>query len=330
MPRVAFSVFALCCLVFAAPASADDWKDCQAADPDLSIKGCSAIVAMAYFNRANAYHRKGEYDRAFADFGHVIADYSYALEQNPKDAKAYNNRGEAYHRKGEYDRAIADYDRALELNPKYAGAYNNRGLAYGKKGEYDRAIADFGRALKLNPKDAVAYNNRGSAYQAKGEYDRAIADYGRALELNPRYAYAYHNRGHAHFVTGDFAKASEDFLHLLGEIHDATRPMLFRYISRARLGENAAPGLVYNTFFLKTKEWPYAVFELYLGKRLPDATLAAASKPDEECEANFYVGEWHILQNRPADAEPLLRKVAEACPTILYTTAQAELKRLKQ
>ena len=82
---------------------------------------------------------------------------------------------------------------------------------------------------------------------------------------------------------------------------------------------------------LKTKEWPYAVIELFLGKRQPDATLAAASKPDEQCEASFYIGEWHILQSRPADAEPLLRKAAETCPkTFLeYSAAQAELKRLK-
>jgi hypothetical protein len=108
--------------------------------------------------------------------------------------------------------------------------------------------------------------------------------------------------------------------------------MLFRYISRARLGENAASELEANASRLKTKEWPYAVIELYLGKRLPDATLAAASKPEEECEVNFYIGEWHILQSRPADAEPLLRKAAEACPKpyIQYGAAQAELKRLNQ
>jgi lipoprotein NlpI len=333
MPRVAFSVFALACLVFAAPAAADNWKDCtQTANRDLAIQGCSAILtrenetpgnrATAYNDRGIAHASKGEVDRA-------IADYGRALELNPKLAEAYYNRGIAYHGQGEVDRAIADYGRALELNPSYA-SYNNRGAAYRSKGEYDLAIADYGRALELSPKLAEAYNNRGIAYASKGEVDRAIADYGRALELNPKYAEAYNNRGIAHFVTGDFAKASADLLHVV-EVKDAAYPMLFRYLARARLRENAASELEANASRLKAKEWPYAVIELYLGKRQPDAVLAAASKPYEQCQANFFIGEWHILQSRPADAGPLLRKAAETCPKapIEYSVAQAELKRLK-
>jgi tetratricopeptide (TPR) repeat protein len=163
MARVPFSVFALSCLVFAALAAADDYKDCQAADPDLRIKSCSAIVARKNETPGNR-------------------------------AIAYNNLGAAYREKGEQDRAVADYGRALELNPKYASAYNNRGVAYRDKGEYDRAVADYGRALELNPNDDDVYYNRGLAYRDKGEYDRAIADYSRAVQLNAKHAYAYKQR----------------------------------------------------------------------------------------------------------------------------------------
>jgi hypothetical protein len=38
---------------------------------------------------------------------------------------------------------------------------------------------------------------------------------------------------------------------------------------------------------LKTKEWPYAVIELYLGRRQPDTTLEAADKEVERCQAQF-------------------------------------------
>jgi tetratricopeptide (TPR) repeat protein len=100
MPRVAFSVFALCCLVFAAPAAADDWNDCvQTADPEVRIESCSAIVARENETPGN---------RAYACL----------------------NRCHAYLNKGEHDRAIADFGRVLELNPKYADAYFNRAYAY--------------------------------------------------------------------------------------------------------------------------------------------------------------------------------------------------------
>jgi tetratricopeptide (TPR) repeat protein len=37
---------------------------------------------------------------------------------NPTYAEAYYNRGIAWADKGDYDRGIADYTRAIELNPK--------------------------------------------------------------------------------------------------------------------------------------------------------------------------------------------------------------------
>ncbi len=43
----------------------------------------------------------------------------YCLDQGKERFKA-----------GDLDKAIADYTKALELNPKFASAYNNRGAAY--------------------------------------------------------------------------------------------------------------------------------------------------------------------------------------------------------
>jgi tetratricopeptide (TPR) repeat protein len=336
--RVVFSVFAFCCLVFTAPATAGDGKDCvQTADLDLAIKGCTAIItrenetrgnrARAYNDRGEAYRFKGEHDRA-------IADYGRALELDPNCTEAYNNRGLAYWYEGEHDRAIADlgraiadYGRAYELNPTHPDYW-----AYCGKGKHERAIADyFHHVLAPYLKLADAYYNRGNAYLDEGEYGRAIADYSRALELHPKFYYAYNKRGHAHFDTGDFAKASADFLHVIDGVGNSAYEMLLRYLARARLASNAASELEANASQLWSTEWPYAVIELYLGKRQPEATLAAASTPGEQCHADFYIGEWHILQNRPADAEPFLRKAVETCPKTfaVYTAAQAELKRLK-
>jgi len=53
--------------------------------------------------------------------------------------------------------------------------------------------------------------------------------------------------------------------------------MVFRYLARSRGGEAAGPELDANTGRLKTKEWPYAVIELYLDRRAPKATLNAAA-----------------------------------------------------
>jgi len=53
------------------------------------------------------------------------------------------NRGLAYRAKEEIDNAIADYSKAIDLNPRYANALLNRGIAYQSKGDHDRAIRDY-------------------------------------------------------------------------------------------------------------------------------------------------------------------------------------------
>ena len=52
------------------------------------------------------------------------------IKKNPRDAIAYYNRGISYRETGKLDLAMADYTRAIELNPKYFEAYNNRGNLY--------------------------------------------------------------------------------------------------------------------------------------------------------------------------------------------------------
>ena len=182
-------VFCIGLMIALPGAHADASKDCvQKQDLDRQISGCTEIItkgretkdnlAAAYNNRGYAYGHKGDYDRA-------IADFSKAIELDPKDAETYFNRGYAYGHKGDYDRAIADFSKALELDPKAVVAYNSRGAAYEHKGDHDRAIADFSKVLELDPKDAHVYHNRGAAYEDKGDHDRAIADYRRALQFDP-------------------------------------------------------------------------------------------------------------------------------------------------
>jgi tetratricopeptide (TPR) repeat protein len=121
------SVLAVSALVVAMSASAvaddKDKQDCANKDPDRAIRGCTAIIehgnetpnifATAFANRGVAYARKKDYDRA-------IADYTRAIEIDPRDAKTYNNRGLAYSIKGDYQRAISDLTAAVELHPKKA------------------------------------------------------------------------------------------------------------------------------------------------------------------------------------------------------------------
>jgi tetratricopeptide (TPR) repeat protein len=75
-----------------------------------SARKNAADEAGAFNRRGIAYARKGDFDRA-------IADYDEALRIKPDYAEALKNRGIAYEKKGDFDRAIADYDEALRIKP---------------------------------------------------------------------------------------------------------------------------------------------------------------------------------------------------------------------
>jgi tetratricopeptide (TPR) repeat protein len=160
-------------------------------------------LKAAHALRGLAWDGKGDYAKA-------IADYSKAIEINPKDAATYYNRGLAWVYKGDYDKAIADFTKAIELNPRYTAAYNNRGNIYDSKGDYDKAIVDYTKAIEIDPKDAFAYSNRGVIWGKKGDYNKAIADINTAIEIDPKYASAYSNRGVIWGKKGDYDKAIAD------------------------------------------------------------------------------------------------------------------------
>ena len=161
--------------------------------------------ADAYFDRGNAYHSKGDYDRA-------IQAFSRAIELKRDFAEAYTNRGLAHQNKGDYDHAIRDHNEAIDLNPNYAEAYFNRGGAYKSKNNYDLSIADFNKATDLKPNFAGAYNHRGVVYLDRGDYDCAIADFTKAIDLNPDFvSEVYYNRGLAYHKKGEIDKALKDY-----------------------------------------------------------------------------------------------------------------------
>jgi lipoprotein NlpI len=318
------------------PSQQVDWcRGNNAQDPNLMINGCTAMIqsgrwtgrdlALAFHNRGFAYGLKDNYDRA-------IADLSEAIAIDPKFVDAYANRGLKYIQKREYDLALEDFYRSTKLNPRFAGAYFGRGNVYLAKADYDRAIEEFDQATQFDPKYVQAYNGRGGVYLAKADYDRAIEEFDQATQLDPKYVYAYIGRGIVHFLTSKFQAAAAEFQRTI-ELNDkkiTPYAMLWRYLARARAGENGATELASNATRLSAKDWPGPIVELYLGQRSPAKMLSAAAKPDDRCDAQFYLGEWLLLRGKRAEAKAALLTAAAGCSKIFleYTAAIAELRRL--
>jgi tetratricopeptide (TPR) repeat protein len=150
----------------------------QGKTPAPAGPGAPAGAGAAHKKQALAAALKGDYDMALAEF-------SQAIQTDPKDPELYNNRGGIYTFKGRYDLALADFNKALQLKPRYANAYYNRGVAYYNQKLYDKAIADFNKSLELDPKLADAYFNKALALEAAGRQDEAREAYGAFLKHAP-------------------------------------------------------------------------------------------------------------------------------------------------
>ena len=86
----------------------------------------------------------------------------------------FNESGKSRHAKGDRAGAIADFTKAIETDPKYAMAYNNRGATRNDIGDFDGALADLTRAS-----DRSRWQGFLNRAIARGERlcRRSIADY---------------------------------------------------------------------------------------------------------------------------------------------------------
>ena len=174
-------------------------------DNDDDAAGASTSKDPAfYLARGELRSRRGDLDRA-------IADFDEAIRLGPDKAPAYSHRGNAWRSKGDKDRALADYEAAIRIDPNNPVVFRDRGILWRELGDLDQALIDLDCAIRLGFSDASAYNERGLVWYEKKHYERAIADFNQALKVDPSLVSALVNRSIAWRSKGDLDRATADF-----------------------------------------------------------------------------------------------------------------------
>lgn len=137
----------------------------------------------------------------------AVEAFDEALSRDPSSASAHNDRGGAYALLGDDARAEADYSAALEWNPRNVAALHNLGNRYLGQERWQEALDVCERALRIDADDVEALNGRGVALLSLGRPDEAESDLRRAVELNPGYANAHVNLGVLHHRRGEKEQA---------------------------------------------------------------------------------------------------------------------------
>src|SRR5437660_7889107 len=106
-------------------------------------------------------------------------------------AASHMQRGIELAQQKNFDAAVAEFTKAIEANPKDPRGYTNRGTAYRASNRLPDAYADFSKAIEVAPKDEVAYRERGMTAVMQNQFDGALADFEQAIQLKPDDPYAY-------------------------------------------------------------------------------------------------------------------------------------------
>jgi lipoprotein NlpI len=272
---------------------------------------------------------KGRFDEAAAHFSEVI-------RLCPNHPAAYVSRGIALQGMNDHHRAISDFDQAIALDfcldKHRALAYGARGVSWKFLEDFDRAAADNEQALAFAPTIFPLHAELGilAHFLAhfRYDFDAAVAHLDQAIKLAPRNASYYLLRGRARFDRGNFTAAESDLRYSIN-IADNPYALLFWYLASCKTHRNADEELASRARRLNDRKWPFPIIALYLRKTGEDAVRAAAATADDRAEAEFYIGEWHLLARRRTEAIAALQVAAKSCPRwfMEHTAAVMELKR---
>jgi len=159
---------------------------------DLALQDYNQAIALdpdnaeIYYRRGNAYYSRAGLDMIYAPYTSVFlapakADFSRAVEKNPKDAMALDMLGLTEGSMGDWTPALADFEQEAALKPsmrfRVSDAYCNRGSRYPRE-KYDLAISDLKQAIQIrgtsDPCECEPYNPLLAIYlNQTREYDKA-------------------------------------------------------------------------------------------------------------------------------------------------------------
>jgi len=112
--------------------------------------------------------------------------YEEFIAANPHEKEAFANLGLVKVKLGASESAVADFSKALDIDPKFVDARRNRGTVYLGQKRYDSAIEDFSAVFAADKGDMGTLYKRAYAYCTNGERKLGAKDLREVLRIEPK------------------------------------------------------------------------------------------------------------------------------------------------
>lgn len=246
-----------------------------------------------------------------------------------------------------YDLAIQSFSTALaagDLAATYIPvAHMRRAAAYMAAGDCKNAVSDLNAAAAVRTPDSELLTLRLWGNLCAGDKVAADRDFTALLSTRPEKLQGglFTSYARALWDYGDFAAAGEKYALALQHTDKKNTHSLYLDLwyamSTLRAGRFDTADFDKRTADIPSG-WPAPIVAFYRGQTTVEQLYHAAQDSDavlaagQKCEADFYLGEWHLSHGDQAVAAPLIHQAAENCPHrfVEYDMAQTEEHRLKK
>lgn len=171
-------------------------------DPVYSELAAEGESSLWYRYRGNEYFKKGDYDKAIAEFEKAL--------QLKQDAQTHEDLAQALSSNGRFAEAAEHYHAALNTHP-IPGNYFQLGLVFAKTAQYDQAEKNFRKAIELKPDFPEAYFNLAVVYAKSQHLLEAVNNLKLAIHFKPDYVEAHFYLAEAYLAAGDKASANQEY-----------------------------------------------------------------------------------------------------------------------
>lgn len=252
-----------------------------------------------------------------------------------------------------FDPALADKDLPASLRPI---ALLDRGVAHEQLKAYPQAVSDLSAAISLKPDYISAILSRARVYVEAGNVRAAGQDCYNAWQLHPKDSQLLWDCGYILWNGADYSGAIPYFENENYAAPTSARSVLWLELARQKAHSPGEAEFARFVALLKPRGWLESLFDLYLGKTTPEVVISgagnaahnqlsrylsldprdrmtqigAASAIETACAAEFYVGEWQLLNGQGDQAKSLLSRATTDCRSgsVLFDAAHVELQRM--